>query len=70
MSSLKSVRIIDEQLDEMPQLNIDRIESLAVSCNRLGKTKAVRWTSLSPHLQVNAVVRHVCEMNVMCRDPV
>ncbi len=52
LNSSKSIRLIDQQIENLSTKKHQSIEKLILSCNKLGKTNRINWSHLPNHLQV------------------
>jgi hypothetical protein len=52
LNSSKSLRLIDQQIENLPTNKNQSIESLILSCNKLGEKNQIDWTRLPNNLQV------------------
>jgi hypothetical protein len=52
LNSSKCVRLIDQQIESLSTKKNQSIESLILSCNKLGKSEEMNWKQLPNHLQV------------------
>jgi len=53
LNSSKSLRLIDQQIENLPTNQNSTIENLILSCNKLGKYSQIDFTKIPNHLQVD-----------------
>ena len=52
LNSLKSLRLIDQQIEDLPKKISSSIESVNLSGNLLNKNEKIQWKDLSKQIQV------------------
>ena len=52
LNSSKSIRLIDQQIQNLFSRKNQSITNLVLSCNQIGKNEEINWKLLPNHLQV------------------
>ena len=78
-NSSKSIRIIDQQIENVELHSNRSIESLVLTCNKLARDKPIDWTQLPNHLKVHfhiycslSMLKHIeltLDFRIICQFP-